>query len=536
SHPEPRPRPRALTLPPRYREHNVWLALERAVDAWTRPGPEGLPPIQPHPPEPGTVSGLSLFDGPIRELPPTPGITLALTALPRPNPAFWTLSALWAGWLWGREAAASFKPVLRRRRYDWNWHTAALRAAGEALAARLPEGATVVGLAPEAEPGFTAAALAAFDAAGFALQGCALRSDPDAAQFLWRRADAPGAAPIASPDLAAHIQEIGAGAAGTLLRRRGEPARWATIHAAGWCQLARERQLAGPFARDGTAGEPPLQTVNEALEAGVSYRRGFLRSGGGGEADRESGLWWLREETGAQPPLSDRVEAEVQRLLSAGAELTEAALDEAVCAAFPGLLTPGARLVAACLRSYGSETAPGSGAHLPRTQMPGGAGGYRVAPGGAGGYRVAPGWRLRPEDDPRRRAAELEQLRRQLIALGARLGYTVTGAVPLEWRLQHEVAYTLGIITSAAFSRYALDPALDPARTLVVLPGGRAALAGHKLKRDPRLRLAVERGLRFVKYRLVRRLSDDTALSRDNFDERLKLDPLHDTEAQMSLL
>jgi hypothetical protein len=179
SHPEPRPRPRALALPPRYREHNVWLALERAVDEWTLPGPERLPPIQPYPPDPGALPGLTLFDGPIRDLPLVPGISLALTVLPRPNPAFWTLSALWAAWLWGRQAAASFKPVLRRRRYDWNWHTAALRAAGEALAARLPEGAPLAGLAPEAEPGFTAAALAAFDAAGFALQGCARQPAPN---------------------------------------------------------------------------------------------------------------------------------------------------------------------------------------------------------------------------------------------------------------------------------------------------------------------------------------------------------------------
>jgi len=197
---------------------------------------------------------------------------------------------------------------------------------------------------------------------------------------------------------------------------------------------------------------------------------------------------------------------EVHRLLShSESGMAAAELDRAACAAFPGLLTPSSRLVKACLLSYGQEVEAESGV-----------------------------WVLRPEDRAAR-VQDVEATRQMLAQLGTHLGFQVTGAVPLEWRSGGQPAYTFAVIASAALGQTLLNPALDPARSILVLPGGRASLAQYKLKQDPRLKAAVERGWRLVKFRLIRRLADDTTLTRENLDERLSLDPLWETEAQILL-
>ena len=63
--------------------------------------------------------GILLYEGRIKglaEVVKNAPIQAVVGAIPRPNQAFWTLSALWAGWLWGREAAEPFKVALRRLR------------------------------------------------------------------------------------------------------------------------------------------------------------------------------------------------------------------------------------------------------------------------------------------------------------------------------------------------------------------------------------------------------------------------------------
>ena len=62
-------------------------------------------------------------------------------------------------------------------------------------------------------------------------------------------------------------------------------------------------------------------------------------------------------------------------------------------------------------------------------------------------------------------------------------------------------------------------------RSLVVLPGGRAGLLAYKRQRDPALAARLD-GLRFVKFRLLRALDGDAALTREAFLAGLESDPL----------
>ena len=98
AHPSGRARPRQLTIPPRYRENNVWLAMEYAVSRWAAPNESPLSPLPltvwPElPPESG---GVCLFEGPLRELgkaipgehsggSPLAGASAVLAAVPRPT-------------------------------------------------------------------------------------------------------------------------------------------------------------------------------------------------------------------------------------------------------------------------------------------------------------------------------------------------------------------------------------------------------------------------------------------------------------------
>jgi hypothetical protein len=120
SYPEGRERPRQLRASQRYREQNVWRALEQAVETWAMENSD-LQVIDWPSDSPLRAGTIAIYPGTVRDLMETldpAQVSLLLTVPPRHNQAFWTLSALWAAWLWGRETAAPIKVALRRRRYD----------------------------------------------------------------------------------------------------------------------------------------------------------------------------------------------------------------------------------------------------------------------------------------------------------------------------------------------------------------------------------------------------------------------------------
>ena len=190
-YPSERPRPKQLTIPNQFREHNVWMMLERGINIWTETASSVACEAWPNKiPESG---GICIYEGRLKDLAHEVKkeipISAVVTALPRPNQAFWTLSALWAGWLWGREAVEPYKIALRRRRYDWAWNATALDAAFAHLFDLLPLGTPFFGLLPEAEPSFLTSALTAAGAAGFDLKSLALRTEHDPVQMVWERGE-----------------------------------------------------------------------------------------------------------------------------------------------------------------------------------------------------------------------------------------------------------------------------------------------------------------------------------------------------------
>ena len=524
-------RPRTLQPHVRFHEKNLWLMLERWVQdgkfqgAAADDGPRlrSLPDLCQ-----STAAGVTLFEGSLRELnaqgllkPKT--IPMMIAALPRPNAVLWTLTALWASWLWGPGAVAQLKNFIRRRRYDWAWHEQALRATFSVAQKLLRDEGRFVALLPEAEPGFVGAALTAADAAHFSLIAHALRADPAEAQFTFQ----PDRLTLEPPERLGLALRSGAEAAAiAVIRERGEVVRWNTISGAAFVTLAHDHLLR--VAADEVATDP-LNIIQDSIEAACLNSSQLLPIAAGGDPEAElrpaNARWWLKDEANVADnvadnvaeSLADRVEREVMRLLESTTHISLTSLEHKLCTTFNGWLTPGANLVRRCLFSYGEET-----------------------------HGL---WRLRDEDDSFARADDVVQVGEELITLGKKLGYKVTGGAELEWRDPDSrvIAFHFVITDSAIVAPWVLgrvhntlhpDEAHRASHHVIVLPGGRAGLLQFKLGRDPRLQAAVEQGgWLFLKFRHVRRLLADPGLNRVAFLTALGLDPLVEQGTkQMSLL
>ena len=278
-HSSERPRPKQLTSSGIFRENNVWLALEAGLKAWASDEPPV--PLSLWPEEPPESGGVCIFEGPLRdlaaELDEIP-LKAVVGAIPRPNQAFWTLSALWAGWLWGRDAVGPFKSVLRRRRYDWQWHAEALRALFGNLAALITPQTPFFAMLAEPEPAYLTAAILAAQVSGLELRNLALRAEQEPVQILWHKAAKPSRARLV-PD-ANFVRK----AMREYLQEREQPAAYLLIHAAALAALAQKGML--HWSDDSLASLDKL--ILDALQGDE-----FIDLEN--RANPESGTWGLRK-------------------------------------------------------------------------------------------------------------------------------------------------------------------------------------------------------------------------------------------------
>ena len=145
-------------------------------------------------------------------------------------------------------------------------------------------------------------------------------------------------------------------------------------------------------------------------------------------------------------------------------------------------------------------------------------------------------WRLREEDASLARLEELQAVQGELRSLAIRLGYSVAGANPQEWREAGQTIYLFAATTSAFISDYLFEPLLPAHRRFLVIPGGRGSLAAFKLRRDPRLRAALRAGNWVIlKFRHVRRMAGDLQLTRATLEPAFYADPVEEVR-QLELL
>jgi hypothetical protein len=491
AHPPERPRPRQLSIPTHYLEKNVWLALEHGVALWNLGG-QVVEAVN-WPLVPSEAGGLCIFDGPMRDLSPHLKDLLpkaVVTVVPRPNQAFWTLSELWAGWLWGRDVAIKFKSALHRRRYDWSWHASALYSALKYLSDRLPLNAPLFAIVPESEAAFLSALLLAAAGSGFNLNGLALRTRHDPVEIFWNRR----AFSHAEKEPSGIDTESIRNAMVSYLRERGEPVPFLHLHTAGLVALAEN---------DNFHWQPEGLTQINASILAVLDEPEFIHHAE--SKHPETGLWGLAHWGTEIDSLPDRVEMNIVRYLQTNSGTTLQDMGSALYAAFPGLQTPSLGLQRAVLASYAIETE---------------------------GH-----WSLRSQDSPSARRIDLETAAQTLTKLAERLGFSLQQIESpqrlLLWEDSGETIYAFYLLASAIVGRILQKNPYPPERSLLVIPGGRAGLLAYKLDRDPGLMGAAVHW-RIVKFRSLRRLSEMADLSLDRFEKDLTGDPIEIPE-QMRL-
>ena len=507
-------RRRSLTRPGRFIEWNVWRAFEAAAGHFRALAAGGSP-------TPGLVDSLERYQaeeetgwvgfvgqGLVRDLPrhlTANSLPLALVSPPPLDSAAWSLSYLWGAWLLGPEAAAPLRPLLRQRTPDPSWYARVMAGSFRTMADLLTaDGRIVVALA-EQRTAVLEALLWAAARAGLR-PACLVQSGDDYRLEL-ATAPPPAARPGAVDD--AQVQEAAVEAFVESMRVRGEPTPWRALHAAAYQRLA-ETGLLGWAARQEREGGLDPETIGEWVKAAGDDARLVRLAGDEGGED----LWWLAQPSGVKTSLSDQVEAAAYAVLQGAPVLDEATFAEQVYARCPGLLTPDAGLISACLRAYGQETDTGR-------------------------------WQLRPEDQPQAREAERQQMIDGLLELGRRLGYQVKTVDGFDAAWFDGTKAGEGRVRAAFVVRWqgalsevlALSERAPGSGLYLVIPGGRAELVSYKLAHNPIWQAKFdESGWRFIKYRHVRQLMAQQEVDEYALRAIVGLDPIVEREAvQMPL-
>jgi hypothetical protein len=283
------------------------------------------------------------------------------------------------------------------------------------------------------------------------------------------------------------------------LHELGEPAAYTQLHSAGLAEQAEGRGLMRPEQDFDEAIREVGSNIQQAIEKDVKLER--MDSD---ERSLEVGLWDLKEGEVRAEPLADRVERAVVNFLLKNPSSTILEIEQNIYPEFPGLLTPSKALVGAVLDSYGTEE---------------------------GGR-----WRIRDEDKPATRRAELEKMTELIALIGERLGYPTEylDEKTCAWVEDDQPMRVFYLLVSAVTGKILVENQYPLESCMLVLPGGRASLLAYKQQRDSKLRQRLE-GWQIVKFRLLRTLGEIPVLNRQTFDEQLISDPIEQTRGQLMM-
>lgn len=492
-------RPRVFNIPSEYVEHNLWLALEKCIDAWCIREKPITVTRWPDLPEGG---GICLYQGRMRDLlQQKPAISLEsiCCVMPRPNQVFWSLSTLWCSWLWGKETAANFKNVLERQRFDWYWHANALNSALAPAARMIKPGSPAFCLIPEPVPGFVAAAFEACCSGNLQLTGLAYKDEQYPIQTEWI------AQPANREVKKVNLHKIIREAIHSSLMHIGEPCRYLQLYTAVMASLSVNEAF--PVSIQQMTYDLVTNIHEEILK--VFADRKFLRRMDATTQDLVSGFWWLVQPEGCQASLADRVEKEVVNLLQKESEISAAAVQQEMNSRFTGFLTPPAELLEVCLQSYADLD------------------------------KATNVWRIRESEKFDSRQQDMADIQLQLLSLADRLSLTADGDNPIDWidpKADGSLVYRLFFASSAGMSRWLAAETEDNVECVFLFPGSRSGLIRYKLDRDPWLRERVTQRWHFLKFRTLRELASRKDISCDLWDLLIDSDPISQEDAtQLSM-
>jgi hypothetical protein len=584
-------RRRQLTIPRHFQEKNIWNALEEGINLWSKDitNSSSAIPVTTWPEIPPSTGGICIYEGRFITLADSMkdiAIRAVCTAIPRPNQAFWTLSALWAGWLWGREAVRTFKSVLHRQRYDWAWHTTALTSVFKQLANSLQPSTAIFGIISEAEPGFIGSALIAAGVAGCTLESIALRPEEDQAQIIWK-----SERNLELTQINSSFSQVAIQFARSYLENRAEPACYLNTIAAAlmgiaklWNSQIENRpggEQIGPDNKPGSA-QPNEQieptpsliytTIYNSTREALSYRTGFLRynlqeisnveaanksqivqsslfsldlpkNSGGEDEVENTDLSSVDNELASakeRPPRSSDISESTFLWLREIENINRNPITDNYELNLVNYLLnhPGCSLqeidLELCALFPGLFTPDLEFIRLCLESY--------AAPDPHDLNR----WYVRPEDSVSERKLDLERANMFIHQIGERLGFICSDHIDsssktyITWQdKNNEQDYRFFPIVTAAIGEIVLYGEQLPVKGFIVLPGSRANMLFYKLRRDPRISKAFNPSTgnwNFLKFRHLRSLAESPILIRENLDQLLGLDPITYSTPQIWLI
>jgi hypothetical protein len=475
-----------LNVPTRFIEKNLFLSLESVYKKWQSPFEQIA--VSYYPQMPTSEGGICLYQRRLADQEKfltdlTP--QACVTVFPRPNQAFWTLSALWSGWLWGRNGLAPMRGALARRRYDWYWFAQAVRSTMDPIAKKLCDESFFFSLFPEATANFYLGLTCGMNTAGFHLEGYAYRPLKEMIQNQWILDAKEPASEL--PDIRSLIKD--------LLNDRGEPASFNEL----LMSVISEFFIFGAIAREiEQIDEGLFKQIQENLTAHLRdehFTITYPTSQSGGSK------WWLVDTREVKHPLAERVEQFISSNLRASSEITLHELEKLTSREFKGKLTPSPELIRAVIYSYTDFT-------------------------NSAGEKI----RLREEESESQRISDISEASEILIKNGKAFGFDVTKSEInlIEWQDENqEVVYRFFLRSSCDIMEQVLKtPEEDKVHNVFVLPGSRSRLIAYRLREDPRLTSALTGGWHFMKFRHLRRLAAMESLTLEVWENLLDGDPL----------
>jgi hypothetical protein len=498
AYPLGRNRPHQLIQPPAYQEINLWHALIRSLNYWQAQEPEVV--LKPWPGVPPQKGGISLFRGRLRELDPLPErqmLNLAMTSLPRRNQAYWHLSGLWSGWLWGKEALSLLRHSLLRQRYDWTWHTYALTKVFSHLPKLLQAEKPVLLQIGELDPLFMLSGILGAQEAGLQMQTYAMDGEESTLQTVWRLS-------TTTPDpIEQSLQLCAQQAARDLLTRKGEPA----THLVLLSQIALQAHGKGLLA--GQPQAQPNHTLNE-LQSELEHvflDTSLLMHYNPG-ATVESGLYWLADPAEQMAPLAEKLETALLALLAENPHPEHREVLEKTYNAFPGLLTPPTELIETVMSAYADKI---DGEN--------------------------PSWQLHAREDAADRQRDLKEMVTLLETIAQRLNYSINrqGEV-ITWHDQSgDLISSFFLLLTTVTTPLIYAYCNLPGEKYIMLPASRSNLLTYKLRRDLHLQELCGESWHFIKFRQVRILGAEPLLTRDSFPVKILEDPPEYQRSQLPL-
>jgi len=472
-------RPKQVSIPNQFKEFNLWNILEdgqKQLSLLKQPVPLTYYPDQP--PESG---GICFYPSRIRhrdDLQQLPEFKVVATVLPRPNQAFWTYSAVWAGWLWGPDAANQLKGALERRRYDWLWHTFALRKLFEFTnEQKIPW----IAVGPELTAGYTLSFLSAASSMGYELNNAALNYEQKTVQFYWTISEK-----IKETDnnnLKECIKEY--------LIFKGESANYQELFTIFLIQSSYANKL--PLSKK-DIDNSIYSRIQKDYENILNDEKLIIKI----DKDQlENGEFWLSNPPIVYRPLADQTELAFIRYLQTDPIVSLNEIKSIVNTQQPGLFPISDEYLNKLLESY-CDPIPG----------------------------LEDSWQLRLQETVTIRQADIRLIKSLLVSLGKQLKINVTNDQTIIWQSgELTKPFRFFVTASCILSRFYDDKFnSDEIETVIIYPGSRAELLNYKLKHSSVLKEKVSK-VHFVKYRHLRQMSKNPDLNISTWMQLLDADP-----------